>query len=34
MRLIELAIVAAAVAGLAIWRGVAMYRQTFERKNL
>jgi hypothetical protein len=24
----------AAAAGLALWRGVAMYRQTFRRKNL
>jgi len=34
MKTLELALVVAAAAGLAIWRGVAMYRQTFRRKNL
>jgi type IV secretory pathway VirB2 component (pilin) len=34
MRIIQLAVVIVAAAGLALWRGVAMYRQTFHRKNL
>jgi hypothetical protein len=34
MRIIELSIVLVAAAGLAIWRGVAMYRQTLNRRNL
>lgn len=34
MRIIELAIVVAAAAALVVWRGVALYRQTFDRKNL
>jgi hypothetical protein len=34
MRVIELTIAVAAAAALAIWRGVAMYRYTFRKKNL
>jgi hypothetical protein len=34
MRTIELTIVFAAAAGLAIWRGVAMYRYSFKKKDL
>jgi hypothetical protein len=34
MKTLELAVVLAAAAVLAIWRGIAMYRQTFRRKNL
>jgi len=34
VRIIELSIVLVAAAGVALWRSVAMYRQTFGRKNL
>jgi hypothetical protein len=34
MRMLELAIVLAAAAALAVWRGMAMYRQTFHRPRL
>lgn len=34
MRLVELTVVIVAAAGLVLWRGVAMYRQTFHRKDL
>jgi hypothetical protein len=34
MQTLELALVVAAAAGLALWRGIAMYRQTFRRRNL
>jgi hypothetical protein len=34
MRFIELTLVIAAAAGLALWRGVAIYRQTFQRRRL
>ncbi len=34
MRTFELVVVIAAAVGLALWRGVAMYRQTFHRKHL
>jgi hypothetical protein len=34
MKTLALLLVLAAAAGLAILRGVAMYRQTFRRKNL
>jgi hypothetical protein len=34
MKAFELVFVMIAAAGLAVWRGVAMYRFTFKRKNL
>jgi hypothetical protein len=34
MKTLELVVVATVAAALAIWRGIAMYRQTFRRKNL
>jgi hypothetical protein len=34
MRLLELIAVLAAALALAVWRGVAMYRQTFKRNEL
>jgi hypothetical protein len=34
MRVIEVVLIIAAAGGLAVWRGVAMYRQTFGRKHL
>jgi hypothetical protein len=34
MKLIELTIVILAAAGLTLWRGMAMYRQTFHRHKL
>jgi hypothetical protein len=34
MRVIELVLVVAAAVGLSIWRGLALYRQTFKRKEL
>jgi hypothetical protein len=34
MNTIELSLVIAAAVALTLWRGVAMYRQTFKRKNL
>jgi hypothetical protein len=34
MRTLELTIVIAAAAALAIWRGVAMYRYSFKKKDL
>jgi hypothetical protein len=34
MKAVELALVIAAAAALVIWRAMAMYRQTFRRKNL
>jgi hypothetical protein len=34
MRYIELTAVLAAALALVLWRGVAMYRQTFKRKEL
>ena len=34
MRYIELTAVLAAALALVIWRGVAMYRHTFKRKEL
>jgi hypothetical protein len=34
MKAFELALVLAAAAGLALWRGISIYRQTFRRKNL
>jgi len=34
MRSIELTLVIVAAAGLALWRGLAMYRQTFQRNRL
>jgi hypothetical protein len=34
MRIFELMLVIAAAGGLAVWRGIAMYRQTFNRKRL
>jgi hypothetical protein len=34
MRVIEVVLIIAAAGGLAVWRGVAMYRQTFRRKHL
>ena len=34
MRTLELTIVIAAAAGLAIWRGIAMYRYSFKKKDL
>jgi hypothetical protein len=34
MKTLELALVLTAAAVLALWRGVAIYRQTFRRKDL
>jgi hypothetical protein len=34
MRYIELTAVLAAALALVVWRGVAMYRQTFKRNDL
>jgi len=34
MRVVELVMVVGAAAALAVWRGVSMYKQTFQRKNL
>lgn len=34
MRFIELAIIVVAAAGLTLWRGLALYRQTFRRNHL
>jgi hypothetical protein len=34
MRTLELALVLIAAAVFALWRGIAMYRQTFGRKDL
>jgi hypothetical protein len=34
MRTLQFAIVLVATAGLTLWRGVALYRQTFHRKQL
>jgi hypothetical protein len=34
MKAFELVLVLVAAAGFAAWRGVAMYRQTFRRRNL
>lgn len=34
MRFVELTLIIAAAAGFALWRGVAMYRQAFQRKSL
>jgi len=34
MKTLELSLVIAGAVALTIWRGVAMYRQTFKRKNL
>jgi hypothetical protein len=34
MKILELVLVMLAAAGLAVWRGVAMYKYTFKRKNL
>ena len=34
MKTLELAVVIVAAAGLALWRGVAMYRYTFKKKDL
>jgi hypothetical protein len=34
MKTIELAVIVALAAGFALWRGVAMYKQTFRRKDL
>jgi hypothetical protein len=34
MKTLELVLVIAAAAGLALWRGIALYRQTFRRKGL
>jgi hypothetical protein len=34
MKTLELALIFAAAAGLTLWRGIAMYRQTFRRNNI
>jgi hypothetical protein len=34
MKALELVLVMIAAAGLAVWRGVAMYKYTFKRKSL
>jgi hypothetical protein len=34
MKTLELMLVMIVAAGLAVWRGVAMYRYSFKRKNL
>jgi len=34
MKTLELALVLGAAAALTIWRGIAIYRQTFRRRNL
>jgi hypothetical protein len=34
MRFVELIVVMVAAAALVLWRGVAIYRQTFQRKDL
>jgi hypothetical protein len=34
MKTLELMLVIIAAAGLAVWRGVAMYRYSFKRKSL
>jgi hypothetical protein len=34
MKTLELALVLTAAGGFALWRAIAMYRQTFRRKDL
>ena len=34
MKAIELALVVVGAAGLAVWRGVSIYRYAFRKKNL